>query len=303
MSNIILTTTSSFASEGFPKGYEIVHNPFGKQLSESEILELILKYQPVAIVAGVEPLTRAVLSQAKKLKVISRVGIGLDSVDLEAAKEFGIKVLNTPDAPTQAVAEFTIGMILVVLRKIRQLDSAVRRENGKSDAGMLLAGKTVGIVGCGRIGSRVAKICEAIGCKTLGYDPYIKAHGQIKMVELQELIEKSDIVTLHVPRTSETENIISKEKIAEMKKGAVLINISRGGLIDEDALYDALKCGKLYGAALDCFAKEPYSGKLTELDNIVLSSHMGSSTVETRAEMETQAIENLLKEFENLRLI
>ena len=235
--------------------------------------------------------------------VISRVGIGLDSVDLEAAKEFGIRVLNTPDAPTQAVAEFTIGMIMAVLRKIRQLDLAVRQGKGKGDSGVLMAGKTLGIIGCGRIGSRVAKICEAIGCKTIGYDPYIKAHGQIEIVELKELIEKSDIVTLHVPRTPETENIISKEEIAGMKKGAVLINISRGGLIDEDALYDALKDGKLYGAALDCFAQEPYTGKLTELDNIVLSSHMGSSTVETRAEMETQAIENLRKEFKNIGLI
>ena len=299
----ILVTTSSFSIRDFDDDMNVVFNPYGRRLSENEVLGLIEKYQPTGMIAGVEPLSRKVLSAAKNLKVISRCGVGLDSVDLEAAVELGIKVVNTPDAPTRAVAELTIGLILSILRKIPQLDAKIRKGGWKGPKGNLLMGKTVGIVGCGRIGTTVAEICKAFGCEVIGYDRFIKNHMSINLVDLDELLGTSDIITLHIPMTKDNENLISEECIKKVKRGAVIINASRGGLIDEDALFDALSDGRLSGAAIDCFVEEPYSGKLSELDNVVLSPHMGSSTHETRRVMEQEAFNNLIKALINLELI
>ena len=299
----ILVTTSSFSIRDFDDDMKVVFNPYGRKLSENEVLGLIEKYQPVGMIAGVEPLSKKVLSAAKNLKVISRCGVGLDSVDLEAAAELGIKVVNTPDAPTQAVAELTIGLILSVLRKIPRLDAKIRKGGWKGPKGNLLMGKTVGIVGCGRIGTKVAEICKAFGCEVIGHDRFIKNHMSIKLVELYELLSASDIITLHIPMTKVNENLISEKNLRKVKKGAVIINASRGGIIDEDALFDALNDGRLSGAAIDCFVEEPYCGKLSELDNVILSPHMGSSTHETRRVMEQEAFNNLIKAMINLELI
>jgi D-3-phosphoglycerate dehydrogenase len=255
------------------------------------------------MIAGVEPLTGKVLGKANNLKVISRCGVGLDTVDMEAARRLGIRVVNTPDAPTQAVAELTIGLILAVLRKIPQLDAGIRRGGWKGSKGNLLSGKTVGIIGCGRIGSRVAELCSSFGCEIIGHDRFMESHPSINLVGFEELLESSDIITLHIPLTNENMNLISKECIAKMRTGALIINASRGGLIDEEALFEALDQGKLSGAAVDCFVKEPYYGRLAELDNAVLSPHMGSSTHETRKVMEQEAFNNLIKELVNLELI
>lgn len=299
----ILVTTSSFAIKDFDDDMNIVFNPFGRRLTEDEVLALIKEHQPIGMIAGVEPLTEKVLEAAENLKVISRCGVGLDSVDLTAANKLGIKVLNTPDAPTQAVAELTIGLILSVLRKIPILDSGIKNGSWKGQKGSLLSGKTIGIIGCGRIGSRVAELCRSFGCEVIGFDKFINSHPAIKMVCFDELLKTSDIITMHIPKTNENTNIISKDAFEIIKPGAVLINASRGGLIDEEALYEALVEGTLSAAALDCFVDEPYSGKLIELDNIVLSPHMGSSTYETRKVMEQEAFNNLIKALINLKLI
>ena len=291
----ILTTTSSFSSPIDSDRFEVVHNPLGRRLSEEDVVSLLENHQPAGIIAGIEPLTERALKASKNLKVISRCGIGLDSVDLKAAELLGIEVLNTPDEPTDAVAELTIALSLSVLRKIPELDHGVREGNWKGQKGFLLKGKTVGIIGCGRIGSRVAFLFKAFGCSPVGYDPYVKEHEIIEMRDLDSIIRDSDILTLHIPLNDNTRNIISRERILEMKSGAVLINTARGGLVDEGALYESLSEGRLAGAGMDCFGVEPYHGKLTELDNVVLTPHMGSSTYETRKKMEEKAVENLIK--------
>ncbi|HHW48070.1 MAG TPA: phosphoglycerate dehydrogenase [Clostridiaceae bacterium] len=299
----ILTTTSSFSLDDFPASLTVIHNPYKRRLTEEEVISLIEQYQPVGIIAGVEPLTRKVLEKAKNLKIISRCGIGLDSVDLEAAREFGIKVANTPDAPTASVAEFTLGLMLCILRRIHTLDALIRNGGWKGPQGNLLKDKTVGVIGCGRIGTYVAKLVKAFGCNMLGYDPFIKNHDICKMVSFDELISHSDIITLHMPYTEENRHMIGKEELSKMKKTAFLINTARGGLVDEDALYDALKSGQIAGAALDCFENEPYDGPLKTLDNVVLAAHMGASAVEGRAIMERQALDNLVNELKAQGLI
>ncbi len=299
----ILTTTSSFSAGGFDTCLEVINNPYGRRLTENEVTSLIKEYQPIGIIAGVEPLTRRVLMNAVNLRVISRCGIGLDSVDIEAADELGISVLNTPDAPTEAVAELTLGMILSVLRKIPLLDRNLRNKIWKGPNGILLQGKTIGIIGCGRIGSRLAELLKPFNCILQGYDPALGSHELMDLVSLDVLLESSDIISLHIPLKSGTRNLISSEKIKMLKKGAVVINISRGNLLDEYALYEALKSGDLNGAALDCFADEPYTGPLVDLENVVLSPHMGSSTVETREKMEKNAVDNLMSELFRLKLI
>ncbi len=298
--NNILTTTSSFSINDFPTGLNVIHNPYKRKLTEDEIKGLIAKYQPVGIIAGVEPLTREVLMTAKKLKVISRCGIGVDSVDLKAAEELGIKVTITPEAPMISVAELTIGLILSLIRKINVLDAGIRKGEWKGPKGNLLSGKTVGIIGCGRIGTYVSRLLKAFGCNVIGYDNHVREHEVCRIVGFEELLKESDIITLHIPYTEENKNIIGAEQLKKMKPSCLLINAARGGLIDEDALYEALKNGEIAGAALDCFAEEPYKGPLTKLENTVLTPHMGSSAIEARIMMEKQALDNLvqgLKEF------
>lgn len=299
MDKIILTTTSSFKAEGFGTGYKIINNPYKRKLTENEVLELIVKYQPIGMIAGVEPLTGKVLERAKNLKIISRCGVGIDSVDMKAAKQLGIKVAITPEAPTVAVAELTMGLMLSALLHIPQLDIGIRNGCWKGPKGKLLSGKTVGIIGCGRIGSNVATICKAFGCEMIGYDPYINEHKIIELMPFEDLLKKSDIITLHIPINDENRNIIGRNEIILIKQGSIIINAARGGLIDEDALYDALCDGKLYSAALDCYVDEPYTGKLLDAPNLVMTPHMGSSAIEARAAMEKQAVKNLMDALNN----
>jgi D-3-phosphoglycerate dehydrogenase len=301
--NKILVTTSSFAKQSphlllqlSEKGFEIVFNPFGRSLSEKEVANLIKEYKPVGIIAGVEPLTMEVLSNADGLRVISRCGIGLDSVDLEAARKLGIAVTNTPDAPTIPVAELTLGLILALLRGIPASDAGIRNGKWFRPMGQLLHGKTVGIIGCGRIGKCVANLLSVFGCRLLGYDPVVSSAGILKLVSLDRLLSESDIITLHLPYTEKTHHIIDEPLMRSMKKGAFVVNAARGGLIDEQALFKCLQDGQLRGAALDCFKQEPYIGPLKEMGNVVLTGHIGSYAKEGRAQMEEQAVNNLLQE-------
>lgn len=299
----ILITTSSFNVNSFPKELNIIHNPYKRRLTEEEVKQLIIKYQPVGIIAGLEPLTRDVLLTAKNLKIISRCGIGVDNVDLNAAREMNIKVTNTPDAPTVSVAELTLGLILTLARHINLHDTTIRGGGWKGPKGILLKDKTVGIIGCGRIGTYVAKLLSAFGCKILGHDPYIQKHNICNMVSFETIIKEADIITLHVPFSKETRQMISSRELKQMKKTALLINAARGGIVDEEALYNALKSGEISGAALDCFEEEPYNGPLKELDNTVLTAHMGSSAKEARVLMEKHAVDNLVKELTNLAIL
>ncbi len=301
----VLITTSSFGADGVRRieaqGLNVVSNPHGRKLSEAEAGELFSAHRPVGMIAGVEPLSRQVLAGAAELRVISRCGIGMDSVDLEAAREFGIEVTNTPDAPTIPVAELTLGMILTLLRGIHTSDASIRRGGWERPMGSLLHGKTVGLAGCGRIGTRVAQLLQPFGCRVFGCDPLGKANPWYALAGLEEVLAEADILSLHLPYTAETRHFIGTPQLGALKRGAVIVNAARGGLIDEDALYAALASGHLTGAALDCFESEPYTGPLTELPNVVLTGHIGSYAKEARALMEGQAVENLLARLNKLR--
>lgn len=301
---IVLATTSSFSlQDPAPKaaltgaGFQIVENPFKRKLTELEVINLLAEHKPVGLFAGVEPLTAKVLEgSAAHLKVISRCGIGLDTVDLDAAARLGIKVFNTPDAPSQAVAELAIGLMLAVLRRIAEGDAAVRRGDWKPMMGRLLGVRTVGVVGLGRIGARVAALAAAFGSPVLAYEPRADAPvpAGVKRASLDDLIKSSDIVTVHVPMSPENKNLLNSSRIAAMKPGAILINASRGGLIDEAALLQALKDKRLSGAGLDTFEDEPYKGPLKDLTQVVLTPHMGSAAEECRSRMEREAADNLI---------
>ena len=296
----VLITTSSFSLGNFAQakslhdaGISIEVNPHGRRLSEDEVAELVAT-DVIAILAGLEPLTDRVLSNAKSLRVIARCGTGLDSVDLLAASRLGIDVFNTPDAPTQAVAELTIAHMLNSLRHISTTDSNMRSGKWTPTMGSLLATKTVGLIGVGRIGSAVAKLAQAFGARVIGFDPVVSSHNSVELLSLDEVLNQSDIVSLHVPINDQTHHIVNASAISRMKPGSIVVNVSRGGLIDESALHDALKSQHLSGAALDCFEDEPYSGPLLQIPGVHVTAHMGSYARETRDLMEVEASTNLV---------
>ena len=296
----VLIATSSFNLGNFAQakslhdaGISLELNPHGRRLSEDEVAELVAT-DVIAILAGLEPLTDRVLSNAKSLRVIARCGTGLDSVDLLAASRLGIDVFNTPDAPTQAVAELTIAHMLNSLRHISTTDSNMRSGKWTPTMGSLLATKTVGLIGVGRIGSAVAKLAQAFGARVIGFDPVVSSHNSVEMLSLDEVLNQADIVSLHVPINDQTHHIVNASAISRMKPGSIVVNVSRGGLIDESALHDALKSQHLSGAALDCFEDEPYSGPLLQLPGVHVTAHMGSYARETRDLMEVEASTNLV---------
>ena len=296
----VLITTSSFSLGNFAQakslhdaGISIEVNPHGRRLSEDEVAELVAT-EVIAILAGLEPLTDRVLSNAKSLRVIARCGTGLDSVDLQAASRLGIDVFNTPDAPTQAVAELTIAHMLNSLRHISTTDSNMRSGKWTPTMGSLLATKTVGLIGVGRIGSAVAKLAQAFGARVIGFDPVVSSHNSVELLSLDEVLNQADIVSLHVPINDQTHHILNANTISRMKPGSIVVNVSRGGLIDESALHDALKSQHLSGAALDCFEDEPYSGPLLQIPGVHVTAHMGSYARETRDLMEVEASTNLV---------
>lgn len=297
----ILFTTSSFDLKNFREmetlkslGFELILNPHKKRLNQDQILEL-LKEDVVAIVAGLEPLNRNVLRSAKGLKVISRCGIGLDNVDLEAASEFGISVFNTPDAPTRAVAELTVSHILSLSRRIVEADRLVRSGVWQPLMGSLISKQTIGIIGYGRIGKMVASLLLNFGAKVIVHDSFYVQEGDVQSVSLEELLKQSDVVSLHIPYTPENHHFINSNNIHLMKKGSLLINIARGGLVEENALLLEIESGRIGGAAIDCFENEPYNGPLAKCSTVQISAHMGSYAKESRSMQEAEACEELMR--------
>jgi len=309
----LLTTTSSFGrADRSPldylesQGCEVIPNPHGRTLTEDEVLDLLNQHRPTGLIAGVEPLTGRVLQEtASFLKVISRCGTGLDNVDLQMAKSLGIPVLNTPEAPAEAVAELTIGLIFCLLRNITLHNHAVRAGLWTKKMGMLLSETTVGIMGLGRIGKRVAAFLEALGTTVIASDIYpdqawLAAH-HVTLVSADELLPASDLVTLHLPTaTGEMYHYMNAKRFARMKQGAFLVNTSRGALVDEEALCEALTSEHLAGAAIDTFEQEPYKGALLNQPNVIFSPHAGSYARATRARMELEAAQNLVGDLKNL---
>ncbi|AEA47528.1 phosphoglycerate dehydrogenase [Archaeoglobus veneficus] len=258
-------------------------------ISEDELVSIIPEYEALVVRSGTK-VTRRVIEAAKKLRIIGRAGVGVDNIDVQAATQHGIIVVNAPGGNSVSTAEHTLALILAVARRIPQADRSVKegRWERKKFIGMELRGKTIGVIGLGKVGFEVAKRAKALEMNVLAYDPYISEERAkeigAKLVDLDELLKSSDIVTIHVPKTKETEGLISREKIAIMKDGAYLINCARGGLVDEKALYDALKEGKLAGAALDVYEKEPpdANNPLFTLENVVTTPHLGASTKEAQ---------------------
>jgi D-3-phosphoglycerate dehydrogenase len=279
-------------------GVEVVENPYGRKLSEDEVADLLREVD--GVIAGTEPLTAAVIDQATRLRVISRVGVGIDNVDVAAAERRNIAVCNTPDAVTDAAAELALGGILSVLRHLHEMDADLRAGRWTRKMGRLLRGKTVGIVGLGRIGRRVATLLGPFEPRLLAHDiapdyAWARGHG-VELVELEPLLAESDVVTLHVSGTGDSNApLLGRRELLEiMKSTAVLVNAARGGLVDEDVLFEALSTGRLAGAHIDAYTDEPYGGPLRELPKVLLTPHAGSYAREARALMEQEAVRNLL---------
>ena len=308
MSKKILASPSSFGQVGNEpiqllkdEGYEIIPNPFGRKLTEAEVIELATGC--IGIVAGLEPLNKTVIDALPQLRCISRVGIGMDNVDLEYARLKGIAVTNTPDGPTLPVAEFTLGMALAMLRRIPQAHKNVVTGHWKKETGNLLSGKTVGVIGLGRIGKKVAALFKALGNNVIGCDLYPDtawaASAGVIIKPFEDVLSTADIITLHVPFVGE-KPLIDQNELSLIKPGSFFLNISRGGVVSETALFNTLKSGHLAGAAIDVFDQEPYLGPFAELDNVVLTPHLGSYAAEGKLIMETDAVKNLIFEINKI---
>ena len=255
----------------------------------AELKSIIGEYDALIVRSGTQ-VTAEIIAAASKLKVIGRAGVGLDNVDLPAATKKGIVAMNTPAGNTTSTAEHTMSMILGLSRNIPQAVASVKAgkwERAKF-TGVEIYGKTLGIIGLGRIGSTVAKMAQGFGMKTIGYDPFlsadIAAKNGITLVDLETIYKSADYITVHIPKTEETTNMISDKQIALMKKSVRLINCARGGIIDEKALTMALKEKRIAGAALDVYDVEPpdFSQEIFKLDNCVTTPHLGASTSEAQ---------------------
>lgn len=311
MAKVLITTVPFGDKNRLPTeqleaaGLEYLINPLGRKLKEEELAEMIADFD--VLIAGTEDITEAVMSKASKLKLISRVGIGLDNVDLLAAERRGIKVSYTPDAPAPAVAELTIGLMLVLLRSVHISNAQMHRGQWQRHFGRRIPEVTIGIIGAGRIGGRVLRRIQAFGSpRILVNDIHpnknIAPELKLEWVGKDEIYKYADVISLHVPLTKQTKNMISRDELMMMKSDAMIINTSRGGIINESDLEAVLNNGHLSGAAVDVFDQEPYSGGLSKIDRCLLTSHMGSMSIDCRTRMEIEATEEVIRFLSNHKL-
>lgn len=304
MGKKILVTPRSFTNHPtsmqllLDQGYDVVLNPFGRLMTKEEMIEHIADVDGVII--GVDPLDRDVLHAASKLKTIAKYGVGTDNIDLNTADELGISVTVTAGANTEAVADYTFALILGVARKLVETDQACRKLDWSKPSTIDVFGKTIGLIGFGSIGKSVAKRAQGFSMKVLAYDLYpdeaYAAANQIEYVSLERIMAEADFISLHSPLTDETHHMIGREELAQMKPTAVVINTARGGLIDEEALYVALKEKQIWGAGVDVFEEEPPSNKaLLELDNIIIGSHCAASTTDAVINMGVMSARNMIE--------
>ncbi|MDC0599156.1 phosphoglycerate dehydrogenase [Candidatus Pseudothioglobus singularis] len=281
-------------------------NPLDKKLTEDELISLVSDFD--IIIAGTENISKKVIDKAKNLKMISRVGIGLDSVDLLAAKKNDIVVSYTPDAPAPAVTDLTMGLMYSLLRNIHKANIQLHQNKWQRYFGNRLINCCIGIIGAGRVGSNVIRNLKALGCnKIYYYDKKVRLKVEdgehVVFKSKEEIYNISDIISFHLPLDEETKNMITIKEMNLMKKNALLINTSRGGIINEDDLNTALKDKLIMGAAIDVFEQEPYSGKLMEHDNCILTAHMGSMSFDCRARMEIEAVEEVIRFITGKKLV
>lgn len=280
-------------------GYEIVTPKQDQPLKEAEMIPLVDEVD--AILVGNDAMTERVIAAAPHLKVVSKHGVGVDNVDVPAATRAGVIVTNTPGANQVAVAEMAVALIMGLTRKLSYHDTVVKSGGWNRIIGTELAGKTVGLVGLGRIGKEVVLRLKGFMVKFLAYDVYqdnaFAVDNGVEFVTLDKLLAESDIVTLHAILTADTQFLIGEKELARMKPGAYLVNTARGGLIDEQALYRALKENRLAGAGLDVFADEPPANSpLLQLgDKVLLTPHLGAQTTETVLRMGRMAAENIVQ--------
>ncbi len=280
-------------------------NPLGRKLKENELAEMIEDFD--VIIAGTEEITEKVINNAKNLKLISRVGIGLDNINLQAAKNKGIFVTYTPDAPAPAVAELTVGLIISLIRNIHVSNHFMHVGKWHRYFGKRISEITIGIIGVGRIGKGVINRLQSFSPKKIlinDIDPnkLQLSYPNIQKAEKQEIYENSDVISLHIPLNIQTKNLINYNHLNSMKPNSYIINTSRGGIINENDLIMALKEGKLSGAAVDVFENEPYQGGLLGINNCLLTSHMGSMTEDCRSRMEIEATEEVVRYFNSEKL-
>jgi D-3-phosphoglycerate dehydrogenase len=301
---LVAISTSSFArADRRPlerleaAGFRVRLSSGGRRLRPEETIDLLRG--AIGLIAGTETLDREVLAACPDLAAISRCGAGLDNVDLQAAAERGIRVTRVRDAHAEAVAELALAGILALLRHLPASDRGLRSARWSKPMGRLLAGKTVGLVGLGHAGKALVRLLAPFRPVLLATDPspdpaFAADHG-VEYRPLDELLRASDVVSLHLAYSEQVHHLLDRRRLALMKPESLLVNTARGGLVDEAALAEALRDGRVAGAYLDVFEHEPYQGPLTGLDNALLTPHIGSYASEARAAMEMEAVENLLE--------
>lgn len=300
----VQVTTSTFGKAGRKpieylegKGISFKTNPYGRRLTEEEAIEVISG--ATGLIAGVEPLTEHVLKQLPDLKVISRCGTGMNNVDLDAAKELGIEVYNTPTIHVDGVAELALTAALSSLRNVARNDKTVRTGEWNKTMGRSLYDKKIGIIGFGKVGRKFCELLLPFTKNLFFFDPFVDEKNEYefgaKRLDLKDLIRTVDVLSIHVPYTEENHHLINAENLTLAKEDVTIINTSRGGLINENDLFDFLTDHPQAAAYLDVFENEPYDGNLVSLENTTFSPHVGTSTKETREEMELEASINLAK--------
>lgn len=281
-------------------GIKVGLPPVVQQLSPDELAGLLPDYD--GMIAGDDELTAKVLDRASRLRVVSKWGIGLDGIDLEAARRLGIRVTNTPGSFGNEVADVTIGYVVMLTRQLHRIDRSVRDGRWEKPQGISLANRTLGIVGLGSIGQAVARRGTAMGMRVIGHEIIASsaeraAEAGIELLDLDTVVAEADVLTLHCPLTELNRHMIDAARLARMRPGSYLVNTARGPLIDEAALVAALQSGHLAGAALDVYKVEPLpaSSPLAAMENVILGSHNASNTREAVARVNQMAIDNVLQ--------
>jgi D-3-phosphoglycerate dehydrogenase / 2-oxoglutarate reductase len=275
-------------------GIEVRHNPFNRRLNEDETIELLRDAD--GLIAGLEPLNQKVLISSHKLKAIARVGIGTENIDLETSEKLAIKVSNTPDGPTEAVAEMCLTALLAMIRRLIPFNMDMHRGKWNKTIGLGVAGTNILLVGYGRIGRRFAELLRPLGARILVCDPNTSQdeirNGEI-LLPLDEGLKEAEVISLHA---SGKNIILNRSAFHKMRKGAVLLNSARGELLDESALIEALEKNIVSSAWMDSFSNEPYSGPLMKYEQVVLTPHISTYSIQCRKNMETDAVKNLFRD-------
>ncbi len=311
MSFHVLVTPRSFAQwDDLPlkfleeSGFLVKRNPFQRPLTEDEMAENVQNAD--GLIVGVDPVSKRVIESARCLRVISKYGVGIDNIDLAAATRRGIVVTSTPGANTEAVADLTFGMMIATARRITEADRAVKEGRWERFMGMDVWGRSLGVIGAGQIGKAVVRRAQGFNMKVVAFDlrpdREWAATAGVEYTSLEDLISRSDFITIHLALTDATQGLIGKDQIALMKQSAVLVNTSRGGIIDETALAGALNEEKIFAAALDVFAEEPVRDvQLLTARGLVATPHIGAYSHGALNTMGTMAAKNLAAVFNSLK--